>query len=946
MGLELYVFEVQGGAQQLVLKGILNQCSFVSYTEKLNDAGGFKINLAFTDSNRELCKVNRVVWIESDVCGLIERVRIEPSNMTISIMGRMMSCVLSRRALKESLDYSEEPKNIGQVLLDSYESSTEDNALLISSVNISSSLGRTYSEAVNALDLLEVFKNLCTPDNLGFRVAFDSSTLAFSLSVFTGKDRTIGNSYGNSPVVFSRDNDSVESASYEKNIKDQPNTAVVKGEGDVRFLVYKNNTTQTTFSAQEVFLDYSSELQGALSDAEYTKQLTEKAQEHLQKQKDEVTYDPKVNTNTYAYVEDYFLGDTVTAWDKPLGIKESYQITQVTKSFDSSGEKIEPTLGTPQKDLVSILQSLNKRIEEKTKGTERKSESDVLGQIKFTTGKAYYGGEEYILQRGNNRRIIAVSKDDKCSIIDTSFDATEATAEVTAATAILKGLDSKATAEATFNVTQGENIRLFFSLNSTEGAVVDWGDGTTEAVTNYNVSHTYAVSGTVTQKVTAPKAARATIAGESRENVLYIGGEITQVTNSHGYTKMVIWGNKIQQFSRGGWGSSIKYKCDMAFPPGAASLYGSWGNNVNYCYIPAACTTLSSLQSDTFENIEIEASGGELTPSGYYLFGSGGNYIGKIMNSISLPARVKISDKSHLELASGRALRYMRFESGHTTIPSSFMYTANKNNGTNVYSKIYVYIPKTITSIGNSAFASPVHFVYEGTYTEWNAITKDDGFVTNGGIFELSCKNAPSDGGMRYENFESDIKNAGVTSEINAGNGIEIDSNSNTISVALEDDGGLSFASGKLRARAASNNVLGMVKRGSADLSMVSGLLSFLGIKSGHFSSAEVTDRAYSANLDAGFGIKSTDVLVALWERWDNSTTWHGVSVFPFFGSSTSSPRKMWTLKDNTITCPIESMSISTDEGVRVNFYMVSKSEVSPYGYMVNWFIIKKISDT
>lgn len=572
--------------------------------------------------------------------------------------------------------------------------------------------------------------------------------------------------------------------------------------------------------------------------------------------------------------------------------------------------------------------------------------ADLLGQVNFTAGRAYYGGEEYILQRGNNRRIIAVSKGDKCSIIDTPFDATEATAEVAAAIAILKGLDSKATAEATFNVTQGESIWLFFKLDSTEDAVIDWGDGTTEAITNYSVHHTYAVSGTVTQKVTAPKATKATIAGESRENVLYIGGEITQVTNAHGYTKMLIWGNKIQQFSKGGWGSSIKYKCDMAFPPGAASLYGSWGNNVNYCYIPAACTTLSSLQSDTFENVEVEASGDELTPSGYYLFGSGGNYVGKTMNSISLPARVKISDKSYLELASGRALRYMRFESGHTTIPSSFMHTANKNNGTNVYSKIYVYIPKTVTSIGASAFASPVHFVYEGTYAEWDAITKNDGFVTNGGTFELSCKNAPTDGGMRYENFESDIKNAGAKSEINAGNGIEIDSNSNAVSVAIEDNTGLSFASGKLRGSPASNSALGMVRQGSGDLSITGGFLSFLGIVSGHFYNGDPDNLGkYTKLLDSGLGISTTDLLVALWHKSgiDSGTGgtirhYYGADVYPVVASASGS--YLWRLASGS-TSPIESMAIvSTDDGIAVSFEMRSGS------YDVNWFIIKKISDT
>lgn len=564
--------------------------------------------------------------------------------------------------------------------------------------------------------------------------------------------------------------------------------------------------------------------------------------------------------------------------------------------------------------------------------------ADLLGQVNFTAGRAYYGGKEYILQRGNNRRIIAVSKGDKCSIIDTPFDATEATAEVAAATAILKGLDSKATAEATFNVTQGESIWLFFKLDSTEDAVVDWGDGTTEAITNYSAHHTYAVSGTVTQKVTAPKATKATIAGESRENVLYIGGEITQVTNAHGYTKMVIWGNKIQQFSKGGWGSSIKYKCDMAFPPGAASLYGSWGNNVNYCYIPAACTTLSSMQSDTFENVEIEASGDELTPSGYYLFGSGGNYVGKTMNSISLPARVKISDKSYLELASGRALRYMRFESGHTTIPSSFMYTANKNNSTNVYSKIYVYIPKTVTSIGASAFASPVHFVYDGTYTEWNAITKNDGFVTNGGTFELSCKNAPTDGGMRYENFESDIKNAGTKSEINAGNGIEIDSVSNTVSVALADDAALTFSGGKLKATRATSSTYGVVKLSE---------LFNKGEPSGYFCQKHVYNGMYLQELPSTDKAKSTDTIIAIVvadgiSGLNPNTSAHFIYVYPWFqyhATEGAFSKSGWYLtypdyaEENTH--PINNIEVTAEGNIKftINSTYIDKD------YDITWFI-------
>lgn len=383
MSLKLYVFESLYNpetGQKLTLKGILNQCSFTTYKEMLNNAGDFKLKLAFTDSNRNLCKPDYIIWLESDVCGLIERVLFEPSQGTITVLGRMMSCMLARRALKEELDYTEDPKSVGQVLSDAYNSATEDIPLPLEEVNIPNSLGSTYDKPVSALNLLDLFQSLCAPDDLGFRVSFDSSLLTFRLDLFQGKNRTVGNPAGYDPVVFSQDNDTVTSATYEQNIKDQPNTAIVVGEEDVRIIVYKNNTHRTEHSTQEVYLDYSSEPKGSLSDTEYRQKLTEKAQEYFKSQKDENTYDAKVNSNTYQYVFDYFLGDFVTAWDNVLDVKSTQQITQVSKSFDSSGEKIEPILGIPQKDLVSILQDLRKK-------TNQKKEEAVAQEC-----KPYYTG--------------------------------------------------------------------------------------------------------------------------------------------------------------------------------------------------------------------------------------------------------------------------------------------------------------------------------------------------------------------------------------------------------------------------------------------------------------------------------------------------------------------------------------------------------------------------
>lgn len=570
----------------------------------------------------------------------------------------------------------------------------------------------------------------------------------------------------------------------------------------------------------------------------------------------------------------------------------------------------------------------------------------VLGQVKFTAGRAYYNGEEYVLQRGNNRRIIAVSKGDKCSIIDTPFDASELDAETAATTAILNGLDSKATAEATFNVKKDEYVYSFFTLDSTEDATIDWGDGTVEPIIDYkNFYHKYTISGTITQKITASKATKVLrINDNSRENVLYIGGNI-ETASLGWYTKMVVWGNKIKETlsSAGSFGGGVKYKCDIAFPPFGTTGH-SWGNNVNYCYIPETCVSFTgSMQSDTFEQIEIEPKGADISIDTDYLFGTSGHYVGKSLISCSLPSRVKIANHNYMDFAVGRAIKYFRFETGHTVISECFMPNANKNQITKTYSKAYVYIPKTITSICYAAFASPVHFVYEGTYAEWNKIEKNNRFVINGGTsnvgtYELSCPNAPNDGGLRYDNFESDVKNAGTKAEINAGDGITVDNNSNTVSLSINKDSGLTFTNDQLDITHATNINYGTVKLGDPALSMLNGVLCFCGEASGCFNGKDVGyDKTYLQELPSAHKVKSYDTIIALVsENRAPLAPLYAIYITPFYkhhSGSNSYPTSniLWTI-GNTSYEIIEKIRV---EDGNILFTMAS----SGGDYDVTWFI-------
>lgn len=767
MSLKLYIFEVRHS--QLVLTGILNQCSFVDYTEKLNDAGDFRISLAFTDVNRDLCKVDRIVWLESDVCGLIERVLIDPSSTSITLIGRMMSCMLSRRVLKEFKDYSEDPKSIGQVLLDSYESSTKDEPLLISSVSISSSLGRLYSESIIASDLLELFKTLCSPDNLGFRVSFEPSDLSFHLRVFEGADRTVENLFGNEPVVFSQDNDSIETASYEQNIKNQPNTAVVQGEGDMRFLVYKDGTSHTEFTSQEVYLDYSSEVKGDRTDSEYRSYLTEKAQKYFQGLKDENTYEARVNTSTYRYREDYSIGDFVTTWDTILGIQEGYQITQVTKSFDSSGEKIEPILGIPQKDLVSILQDLNRKIKEteRKKTTSSSEGSDTQSDVDntcFTLNKLYYGNKEYNLQRGTDKRILAITQGNKCTTI---YSDTRADSEVAALAAVMKGLDEPWTLE--YDVYSPSDAYYAYPMSgcpfeSGTTFEVDWGD-TTESTKgvcgdySWNIEpHVYEKQGLyrlrIKTEATKLNLNRASFDGmwnwavkaRGRGNHVYIGGTIEEVVGYDGSVTRVSWGESIKHISESySWGSNIGIdieRNDIALPSFVETVSGLNYLMTNFLYVPSTCVSIvgsfnyCSINEIIFEDrtLEIHIAGQCFSNTASDATEYGTPY--GALQHVEIPPQLVSSEEQPLFMNTG--LQIVLFGVGTDNIGNYILQNANRQHfglgssfNTARENRIYAFIPRTVSSIGNVPFYDPCVIVYQGTSTEWEAISKE-GYIVAG----------------------------------------------------------------------------------------------------------------------------------------------------------------------------------------------------------------------
>ena len=116
-------------------------------------------------------------------------------------------------------------------------------------------------------------------------------------------------------------------------------------------------------SRRELFVD-ARDLQSEKTDgttipeAEYNYMLVERGKTSLEDYKDIESFSATLRTfgvTGYVYGVDFFLGDKVTVYDSRLKVRTNAVITEVMKTFDEDGERLDITFGYEQPTLANKL---------------------------------------------------------------------------------------------------------------------------------------------------------------------------------------------------------------------------------------------------------------------------------------------------------------------------------------------------------------------------------------------------------------------------------------------------------------------------------------------------------------------------------------------------------------------------------------------------------------
>lgn len=392
MRLEVFDFELNR-------LGLIEMYSTITYTLKFVDVGSFELKCAINKQNVKLIQKNRFLWIEDEVCGIIQYISSSTDDGTITAKGKLAKEMLNWRWVYPCFVKTGEPAALAESIVNIHcvnpsESKRKMRGLVIGNAGyVINKPHITYQKTGDTV--LTSVQNISTANNLGFEIYFNPRNVnPFKFVMLEGKDRTIGNKDGNKPVVFSRDFENIVSGSYEYNDDSFRNVALVAGEtadgsnnenAARTFLVVDQvgSENASSFYRKELYVDardlqseYSEEVttkddegnnttetvQKKMTEQEYNATLSNRGFEKMGEMLVEESYESQIRTDArtiYQFGKDYTYGDYVTVIDKSLGIMLNVQITEMQIVYDANGYDYIPTFGN---SVPTILKKIKRII--------------------------------------------------------------------------------------------------------------------------------------------------------------------------------------------------------------------------------------------------------------------------------------------------------------------------------------------------------------------------------------------------------------------------------------------------------------------------------------------------------------------------------------------------------------------------------------------------------
>ena len=360
------------------LIGIIDTAESIIWETAYYSVGRFEIYVqANTRTVAMLAVGNYVTRKDDDNIGHIESINITytpQSGRMIIASGRLAKSILDRRLIYNLSGTSISPSISRGLVEVAVRKLVTDNIIAsnkaarnisfiklgaLQNINkqIMSESGETSQTQTSYGNLLEYTDSLLQTYGLGARLTLDRNTKNLLYGVYEGKDRSVGNTEGNAPVIFSQDFDNLLSSEYKYDTAAFKTTALIGGEGEgtERFCVMVGDGA-AGMNRREVFVDAASQskkykddtdTEQTYTDAEYTEILQNHGNQNLAQLLIVQTFNGEIDVlrSGYVYGKDFSVGDIVTINDSDLRAAINTRILTATEVQDANGYMLSVTYG-------------------------------------------------------------------------------------------------------------------------------------------------------------------------------------------------------------------------------------------------------------------------------------------------------------------------------------------------------------------------------------------------------------------------------------------------------------------------------------------------------------------------------------------------------------------------------------------------------------------------
>lgn len=353
--------------------GIIDTAQSIIWRTTYKGVGDFEIYVQATPKNFELLAVdNYVTRIDTDDIGIIDKAQVNYSvtkGRMIVASGKFAKSILNRRHI-----YNLNGKrNIPTILTGNVEQAVRqvvnDNAInclfdesrniaeleLGALANLPETIvddnGTATQKQVSYENLLDYTEGVLAEYILAAKVVLSEENKLQYL-IYKGIDRSVDNTEGNAPVIFSQDFDNLLESVYEFSKEGEKNTALIGGEGEGLERFYTlYASTETGLKKRETFIDASSISKNyedenrderTYTDEEYKKVLNSQGKQTLAELKPIEAFSGAINLTNGQFIlnRDFYLGDLVTIQDNAIGKYINARVVEVIEAQDENGYSV------------------------------------------------------------------------------------------------------------------------------------------------------------------------------------------------------------------------------------------------------------------------------------------------------------------------------------------------------------------------------------------------------------------------------------------------------------------------------------------------------------------------------------------------------------------------------------------------------------------------------